>query len=197
VGFASLEYLQSHELTANRQTRLLVIPHPGSKAELDSWLENSIASTQTNVYTYNTRHQDYLEAIQGMLTLVAGVEFLIAIVAAVALAVLNYIFFAQRRDEFGILHALGRSHPWLVLRTVKETGSAVGFAWLIGVAICILGLVSAQNAIYAPIGLKLDFSNLTPWLFTLPIPLAVVIAGAGTIALTLSRLDPVSIIERR
>jgi len=43
-------------------------------------------------------------------------------VAAVALAALNCIFFAQRQEEFGILHAIGRSRPWLVFRTVKETG---------------------------------------------------------------------------
>jgi hypothetical protein len=39
--------------------------------------------------------------------------------------------------------------------------------------------------------------NLTPWLFTLPIPLAVVVASAGTISWMLSRLDPVAVIERR
>jgi hypothetical protein len=43
----------------------------------------------------------------------------------------------------------------------------------------------------------LNFLNLLPWLFTLPIPLAVIGVGAGTISRTLSRLDPVSVIERR
>jgi hypothetical protein len=32
---------------------------------------------------------------------------------------------------------------------------------------------------------------------TFPVPIAVVIAGTGTIARTLSKLDPVTIIERR
>jgi hypothetical protein len=58
-------------------------------------------------------------------------------------------------------------------------------------------LLLAQANIYAPKGLGMDFLNLAPWLFTLPIPLAVVAASAGTIAWMLSRLDPVSIIERR
>jgi hypothetical protein len=34
-------------------------------------------------------------------------------------------------------------------------------------------------------------------LFTLPVPVAVLIATSGTIAWTLSKLDPVGIIERR
>jgi hypothetical protein len=45
--------------------------------------------------------------------------------------------------------------------------------------------------------MSLDLTNTTPWLFTLPIPVAVVAASAGTIACALSQLDPVAVIERR
>jgi hypothetical protein len=54
-----------------------------------------------------------------------------------------------------------------------------------------------QFGLYAPRGLSLNFFNPMPWLFTLPIPLAVVAATGGLVARTLSKLDPVSIIERR
>jgi hypothetical protein len=60
-----------------------------------------------------------------------------------------------------------------------------------------LALLYAQAKIYAPKGLSLDFFNLVPWLFTLPIPLTVVAVGSGTIFWALSKLDPVAIIERR
>jgi hypothetical protein len=80
---------------------------------------------------------------------------------------------------------------------VKETGSAVGLAWLLGAAVCIAGLLAAQDAIYAPRGLSLDLGNLTPWLFTLPIPLAVVAASTGLVTRMLRKLDAVSIVERR
>jgi hypothetical protein len=55
----------------------------------------------------------------------------------------------------------------------------------------------AQATLYTPLGTSLDWTNLTPWLSTLPIPLAVVAASAGTVTWTLSKLDPVAIIERR
>ncbi len=45
-------------------------------------------------------------------------------------------------------------------------------------------------------GLSLNFDPI-PWLFTLPIPLTIVVASTGTVARMLSRLDPISIIERR
>jgi ABC-type antimicrobial peptide transport system permease subunit len=197
LGFASFEYLESHELASLRPVHLLVIPAEGRKGELDAWLGESVASVQTDVNTFAAAQLRERRAAQSMLLLFAAVESIVAIVAAIALATLNHIFFSQRRDEFGILHAAGRSRLWLVLRTVRETGSVVAVAWLIGALLCGVGLVWTQSAIYAPRGLSLNFANVAPWLFTLPIPLAVVAVGAGTIARMLSKLDPVAVIERR
>jgi hypothetical protein len=80
---------------------------------------------------------------------------------------------------------------------VRETGSVVAVAWLISAVVYGVSLICAQAIVYAPRGLSLDLFNPIPWLFTLPIPLTIVLASAGTIARMLSRLDPVSIIERR
>jgi ABC-type antimicrobial peptide transport system permease subunit len=118
-------------------------------------------------------------------------------VAGLGLAILNALFFTQRRDEFGILYAVGHDRARLITRALRESVSITAAAWLIGAAICIAGLFCAQATLYTPLGLSLDFGNPTPWLFTLPIPLAVVVASAGTIAWALSRLDPVAVIERR
>jgi ABC-type antimicrobial peptide transport system permease subunit len=197
IGFASREYLENHELTAARSPRWLVIPVDGRKADLDIWLEESIASSQVRVNTYDAIRNEFRQVMQGLSILFAAVEFLIAAVAAIALAALNTIFFAQRREEFGILHAVGRSRPWLVRRTVKETGSTAGVAWLVGAAVCVAGLGAMQALVYAPRGLSLRFFDITPWLFTLPIPLAVVLVSAGTIGRMLRRLDPVLVIEGR
>jgi hypothetical protein len=54
-----------------------------------------------------------------------------------------------------------------------------------------------QVDVYTPIGLTLNLLAPVPWLFTLPMPLTVVAVSAGLIAWTLSRLGPVSVIERR
>jgi hypothetical protein len=92
---------------------------------------------------------------------------------------------------------LGHRRPWLVLRTVGETASVVAASWLIGAAVCMAGLIYVQAVVYVPMGLSLDLLNPAPWLFTLPMPLAVVAVGTGLVARMLSRLDLVAIIERR
>jgi len=197
LGFVSQEYLESHELYSDWRVNLFVVPAEGRKAGLDAWLEEHVASEQASVSTHGAALREKRQSALVMHLVFAALESMIAIVAATALTVLNHIFFTQRQEEFGILHAVGRSRPWLVLRAARESGSVVAVGWLIGAALCMVGLICAQASVYGPRGLSLDFFNLTPWLFTLPIPLAVVTASAGTIARMLRRLDPVSIIERR
>jgi ABC-type lipoprotein release transport system permease subunit len=197
LGFASFEYLESHERYRTRSPHLLVIPVEGRKAELDHWLKENVHSTRTLVETYGDRLNSFQQATRNLLLLLVSVEGIIAAVAVIALAVLNYVFFTQRRGEFGILHAVGRSRSWLVLRTTRETLGVVVVAWLLGAAMCLASLLYGQANIYAPMGLSMDLANLTPWLFTLPIPMAVVAAGTGTISRMLRKLDPVSIVERR
>jgi ABC-type lipoprotein release transport system permease subunit len=197
IGFASYEYLHSHELTSSRSPRLLIIPRQGQKQALDSWLEGSMASTQAQVITHAMMEREYREMMTTTVLTFAALEYMIAAVAAIALATLNHIFFTQRREEFGILNALGRSRRWLVLRTMKETGSVAGIAWVAGAVLCGVGLLGVQSLVYGPRGLTVDFTSLSPWLLTLPLPLSVVAASAGVVAWMLHRLDPVSVIERR
>jgi ABC-type lipoprotein release transport system permease subunit len=197
IGFSSREYLESHDLTATRPPRWLVVPVEGRKPELDAWLEESIASSQVRVSTYDAIRNEFRQVLQGLSILFAAVEFLIAAVAAIALAALNTIFFAQRREEFGILHAIGHSRRWLVRRTARESASVVAVAWLLSVILCGIGLIYMQAAVFAPKGMTFNLFSPAPWAFTLPMPVAVVTVSAGLIARTLRKLDPVAVIERR
>jgi ABC-type lipoprotein release transport system permease subunit len=197
MGFASLEYLQSHELTANYSIRLLVAPEVGDKADLDAWLLDNVDSTATVVLTYDKEWRRFQQTRVGGLQVLGMVLSLVAAIAAAALAVLNYIFFSQRRDEFGVLHAVGRSRRWLTWRAGRETLVTTTAAWLIGAALCVGVVLYLQLAVYVPRGLSMDLTSIAPWLFTLPIPLAVAAASVSTIGWMLRQLDPVSVIEGR
>lgn len=197
TGFVSFEYLSSHEFYASHPVRLLVLPREGRKSEMDAWLEESVASEQTAVRVFDRIQMDYRIAAWAVLVLFGIIEGVIAVVAAVALAILSYTFFIQRRDEFGVLHALGHSRRWLVQRTARESASVVAVAWLLSVVLCGIGLIYMQEAVFAPRGMTFNLFSPAPWVFTLPMPMAVVTVSAGLIARTLRKLDPVTVIERR
>jgi ABC-type antimicrobial peptide transport system permease subunit len=197
LGFASYEYLSSHEFYASHPIHLLVVPNEGQKAEMDAWLREEVQSELVEALTFKWMKTNYRLIALISLAVFGVVEIIIALVAAMALAVLSYTFFAQRQEEFGILHAIGRSRPWLVLRTVRETASTVAVAWLASAVLCGIGLAGMQLGLYAPRGLRLNFLNPAPWLFTLPIPLAVIAASGGLVTRMLRKLDPVTVIEKR
>jgi ABC-type antimicrobial peptide transport system permease subunit len=164
---------------------------------MDAWMREELNPELVEPYTFEWMRWNYRLLALLFLAVFGVVEVIIAIVAAVALAVLSYVFYAQRREEYGILHAIGRSRRWLVLRTVRETASTLGLAWLLSALICGLVLVGVQLGLYAPRGLSLNFFNPAPWLFTLPIPAAVVAASSGLVARMLRKMDPVAVIENR
>jgi ABC-type antimicrobial peptide transport system permease subunit len=164
---------------------------------LDAWLEETVASEQVVVRTYEKLLLMHRRDVQMLLLLVTIVEGIIAVVAAIALAILSFVFFVQRQDEFGVLSALGHSRRWLVLRTLGETVVVVVVAWLLGAIICLAGLVAMQVGLFAPQGMAMDFASPAPWVSTIPLPLTIMAVSAGLVVWMLSRLDPVSIIERR
>jgi putative ABC transport system permease protein len=197
MGFASYEYLNAHELTLSRNRHWIIIPRAGQKGALDSWLGENVDSTQTRVVILDREEREYTEMTSSMVLTFAMLECMIAAVAAIALAALNYIYYSQRKTEFGILNAIGYSRSWLVWRTMKETASVVGMAWVIGAMLCGIGLFIMQQFFYAPRGLTMNLFNLTPWLLTLTIPLAIFVSSVGEAAWILRKLDPVAIVERR
>jgi ABC-type lipoprotein release transport system permease subunit len=197
AAFVSYEFVESHERYAAVPMHALVIPVKGYEEEVETWLEESVTSPQVEVETFGTSYHYWHGLTQMTMPILATTESILAVVAALALAILNTIFVTQRRDEFGVLHAMGHSRARLVARTVRESIGVAGAAWLVGAVCCLAFVLGAQTIVYAPRGMSLDMTNVTPWLFTLPIPLTIVVASAGTIAWTLSRLDPVAVIERK
>jgi ABC-type lipoprotein release transport system permease subunit len=197
-AFISLEYLeqvQAFELP--EVLPMIVVPQEGQKEALDNYLETEIGGMDASVVTQEleiARIED--TAKQDMLS-IAMLEVGIAILAAIGLTIINYFFITQRRSEFGLLNALGFNHKTLVRRVFRETAFLVGIAWGISVIVGLGGLIFLRFVIFAPLGLSFNLVNITPWLFTLPIPIAVLVVTTGTLARTLYKFDPVAVIERR
>ncbi len=198
LGFVSLEFLESHEVYPVPDVPpLIVVPKAGQKDALDDWLENELAGVDASVLTYRREVARVQQSAHSQMLTMALLQSVIAIVAAVSLAVLNYIFASQRQSEFGVLHALGHSRLQLVGRVLWETAFTTGTAWGLSAIVGLIGLLYLRFGVFAPLGLTFNLFNVTPWLYTLPIPAVVLAVTTSTTARTLSKLDPVSIIERR
>jgi hypothetical protein len=197
LSFMSLEYIRDYQQDWKTSLSLIVVPKAGQRAALDGWLENEIDGERHSVRTYGSVLAFFDEIMKTGLFTFSLMESVIAVVAALALAGLNYIFITQRQAEFGVLNALGFTRLQLIWRVVREAFFTTGAAWLGGALACAVIVAYLQYGVYDPIGLRLNFLNPAPWLFTLPVPAAVFAVSAGAMAWMFSRLDPVAVIERR
>jgi len=197
LSFMSQEFINDYQDYWRSDLSLIVVPWAGQKATLDAWLESQIAGERCLVLTYGNQQALFQKQMSALLFTFSLMESVIALMAALALAGLNYVFVTQRQAEFGVLNALGFGRLQLVWRIVREALFTTGAAWLASMLGCAVILLYLQYGMYVPVGLKLNFFNPIPWLYTLPVPAAVFVVSAGTIAWMLSRLDAVAIIERR
>jgi ABC-type antimicrobial peptide transport system permease subunit len=197
LGFVSYEFIRNHELYRPRKVGFIIIPKEGRKEEMDSFLENSIASKRVSVKTHNLLIKELKRMMQNLYLIVGFLDFIITTVISISIGLLNYIYFSQRLEEFGILHALGYSKWALIRRAIMETVTLVIIAWVIGILLSLGISLWAREKIYEPRGIVLNLANPVPLFFTIPVPLAVILFGTSTVSWTLSKLDPVSIIERR
>ena len=197
-GFVSLEFLEDDGgFLLPDALPLIVVPKAGQKAALDDWLENELAGVDASVLTHRQQVTKVQEKARQDMLGMALLEVVIGIVAAIGLSVLNHVYISQRQSEFGVLHALGYGRMQLVGRVLGETALVTGVAWGATAILCLSGMLCLRFVVFAPQGLTFNVLNFTPWLYTLPIPVAVLAVTTGTTAWTLSRLDPMSIIERR
>ncbi|MFP4346135.1 MAG: ABC transporter permease, partial [Anaerolineales bacterium] len=179
LSFVSQEFLEDDRNLWNADLSLMIVPKAGQKGTFDAWLESTFADEEHTVVTYGSYQTTLREAMRAGLFALSLMEIVVALMAALALVGLNYLFIAQRRAEFGLLNALGLSRRQLVRRVTRETLFTTGAAWLVGIVGCAVILAYLHYDQYAPLGLRLNFFNLTPWLFTLPIPVAVLAVSAG------------------
>lgn len=197
MSFMSREFIESDPGQWKAMPALLVAAAPGRKDELDARLTGEIDGGGATVRTYGKQQASYREILAMAYGTISLMESIIAAIAALALAGLNYVFITQRTAEFALLNALGFTRARLTRRVMGESLFTAAIAWLMGALGCAAIMLYLQYGVYLPMGFRLDVWNPTPWLFTLPIPLAILAVGTAAVSWTFARLDPVATIERR
>ncbi len=197
LGVVSYEFLAGHKLYAPRPVVWLVFPKPGEKEAMDLFLKQTIASRQTSVIDYDTLQQRAAASLRNMYLIIAILDFIVVFVVAVAIGLLNYIYFMQRLDEFGTFYALGFSRQTLMARVFREVTFSAVVAWAAGVVLSWACLLWLQANVYVPRGMELNVFSLRPLLYTIPVPVAMIVGSAVPIAWVLAHFDPVTIIEKR
>ncbi len=160
-------------------------------------LFNSLDKVQVEVLSFNNLVETLRTSLASMYLIMHLVNGTVIFVVALMAGMLSNIYFTQRISEFAVLAAIGLRRSTLVWHAVSETAILTTLGWLLGCLLDWVALSLMKGSVFEPRGMLIDPSDPISYLNTLPIPVFITLFAVATISRRLSRLDPVTIIERR
>lgn len=184
-----------------QEFRTFFLAHPveGKEEELHNYLMNLDDDVEDLwVETEQTVEESIDEEFKSINTLLWAINIVVVLTITSSVALLQVIFFMQRANEFGLLASIGYSKGFIIKRTLLEATVNILLGWALGIVFseAVYKILNAE--IFTPKGMAgLTILELNTFLFTIPVPIAVIVFSVGTVLRKLIKMDPVAIIERR
>lgn len=197
VSYASFETLiNQYGITPASEYRnyAFILPQPGRLAEMNRCLA-SFPQSNYDITTFNTAKLKYEEGMEGISLLLTAISFIVILIVTISAGFLCYIYFFQRRSEFGLLAAIGYSRHQITVRAFYEIGGLALIGYGAGLAGGAVSGVLLNIILFAPRGEPLILWQIEYGLSAACIPLFVAVTGMVPIWRMLKRLDPIAIIE--
>ena len=204
-GIGDRAYIREHFLTdpdlppevANRPHVLTLLPVEGREAEVEAFLD-SLPKNEVDSFHRTKARQRLNDDLTNANMVIWVLNATSIVVLALALGLLNVIFFMQRANEFGLLAALGYTKRFLTARTFLEAAVTVAVGWGLGILLSQAIYTVLNIILFTPKGLAaLTIMTSRVLLFTVPVPITVTVFSVAIVLWQLWRMDPIAIIERR
>jgi ABC-type lipoprotein release transport system permease subunit len=193
---APVEYYRLHHFPPI-DVLLVFAKDASQQPSLDAWAMERFKGMNARLFTYaelEKQADTMFTILYQILNVVIGT---LVIVITIMMGMLMNIYLTQRTEEFGLLQALGYSRRSILTRVVIETFLTVMGGWVLGlvVAFGLLNLVRVQ--LFDPSAFAVDTLDRQAYLYTIPIPIAIMITAFVTVWLKFRTFDPVGVVERR
>ncbi|MDP4088976.1 MAG: ABC transporter permease [Bacillota bacterium] len=195
LSFTSFEtYLAGGGVQEKFRIGVVLFPEGGCLNQMNEYLD-SLPPQYTQVRTLNTERRKYNEAYAGIDSLISIIGIIEIIIVSICAGFLSYIYFSQRRREFGLLSALGHTHQEIIYYAFYEISliNFLGFVVSILVSLCI-GIV-LNYTIFTVKGQPLELLSTSYILRVACIPVFTTLFSVFPIWRMLRKLDAISIIE--
>jgi ABC-type antimicrobial peptide transport system permease subunit len=196
IAFTTPQFV---DIAAPLMPKFLIVTSkdPAKLGALSTRLEKDENQVRVQIVSYHYLVNQLRTSLASMYLLMSLVNAMVIMVVAMMSGMLSNIYFTQRITEFAILSAIGLRRGLLLWHAVSETAIVTGLGWVIGVFFT-WGMMSfLRGSLFEPRGMLIDPRDPIAFLYTIPIPLMITLFAIVTVSVRLSRLDPVSIIERR
>jgi len=176
---------------------LVFAADPRQQEDFDRWAVDRLKGERAHVFAYHKLEKETSEMFGILYKVLNVVIGTLVLVITIMMAMLMNIYQSQRLVEFGLLQAIGYTRRWLVGRVLRETTIVLLGGWVIGVFMAILLLWGVKATLMDPNAFALDPLDPVAYAYTIPVPIAVLLAATMTVFLRFKRFDPVAVVERR
>ncbi|HBF39984.1 MAG TPA: hypothetical protein DDW50_22095 [Firmicutes bacterium] len=194
VGFCDLDtYNQDFHLSAG-DTSWLIIPKKGQLAEAKSYLAQCIRKDKE--LRTSTGNENVLLDVNSRVTMLLNVfSLVITSIITLCISFLFYIYFYQRRSEFGLLEALGHTRQMIIGKAFLEIVVINLLGFCCGVAGALLSGWALNRFVLMKCGMPLVLWDPSYTFRLLSTPLLVTFISFLPVWRMLKKVDPIIIIE--
>jgi ABC-type lipoprotein release transport system permease subunit len=165
--------------------------------KLDQWTLNHFKGRRAQIYAYSKVRKESDTMFDTLFKILNVVIGTLVIIITVMMAMLINIYQSQRLVEFGLLQAIGYTKRQILRRVLTETVLVVIGGWFLGLGMAVGALKVADIVLMSPKAFALEIFDAKAYLYTIPLPLCILIVAAGSVLLRFRRFDPVGVVERR
>ena len=196
VSFDSLEtWLNDNEVTFEYMLGMIILPKEGKELQLNRYLD-LLFLPGLEVRTFDSINTQYTRDMENIKIILTFINILIIVIVSFCTGFLCYVYFSQRRSEFGLLNAIGYTKQQVINRAFLEIGGINILGFVVGVALSLFAGNIIDRVSYTPRGQILQVWNVDYLMRAACIPLFVIVLSIVPVWRMLKKLDPISIIER-
>lgn len=197
VSFDSLEYWMEKHKTGYKDYSLgiILLPKKGAMSQLERSL-NQLDTTGLEVRTYTSVALQTAKENESIHMLLTMINMMVIAIVSLCTGFISYIYFAQRRGEFGILGAMGYTRQEIIRKAFFEIfwidlisfGAGMLLSWAAGLVL--------NLAFFAPKGQPLVLWEPDYVVKAVCVPVFAILFSVIPVWRMLKGLDPVSTIEK-
>jgi len=164
---------------------------------LDRWAVKEFKGQRAQVFAYYVLDKQTNEMFRTLYRILDVVIGALALVITIMMGMLINIYQSQRIVEYGLLQAIGYTKRQLLTRALREVLFVVVLGWIMGVLVSYSLLVLVKKILMDPSAYALNPWDAPAYLYTVPIPFAILIVAFATVFIRFKKFDPVGVVERR
>ncbi len=164
---------------------------------LDRWAMKAFKGQRAQVFAYHILDKQTDEMFATLFKILNVVIGTLVLVITIMMGMLINIYQSHRIIEYGLLQAIGYTKKQLLARALREVVAVVLFGWGLGIGVTYALLHLVKSILMDPNAYALDPWDALAYVYTVPIPFAILVVAFATVLIRFHRFDPVGVVERR